>query len=355
MNGFTSELDKAYVNKYSDRVFDWNDSKETKYSAEICLSILPTIYNKLHYMFYSCCKKWNECTIQAESGKKHLKAFLEKYGYDMPELINKQHTGHDVAVKLSKSFKSHKEFKSPPNSNHLNYQLYLNYAKDTKDPGVLAELLGHLTTYNNVCHLTIQPKPRMPCSVFEMLVWLNGLTYNRVYERLMDHIKTCFPKPKGKETAEYSDLYPHQLSLDAYPFSVTAEDVHCAVQHICSNSATVLTTILGTGNALTIYACRFSNNSFNFKYPNSGDDCFQTLLDVLRRVFPVFRFLNSVCKLSSEHHGWRDCQYGRLIRRPCHHVTSNQMTTQPTNQMGSQRINQMVNQTHNQIVNQHLH
>ncbi|CDR71551.1 hypothetical protein, conserved, partial [Babesia bigemina] len=138
-----------------------------------------------------------------------------------------------------------------------------------------------------------------------------------------------FDDPDEEETEsdvsfKVIDVAAESISLPAHPNNVIYNKVADALNDICAKSYDVLTRILGTGDAFTTYAVDYSNNSLKLYYPESGEDCLNMVLDILRRLFPALQFLYTQCHLSTKHGGWYDCQYGRDVgstKWPCNEHT----------------------------------
>ncbi|GBE63301.1 hypothetical protein, conserved [Babesia ovata] len=184
---------------------------------------------------------------------------------------------------------------------------------------LLETLVPYLNQYNQIGHNKHIPSPRVPCSIYEMLAWCCGLQFNSVYELLV----------------KYCDEYDTN-DTDKTPDTDFKNRLSDAVDHglpiLCKYSHNLLITILGTGDEDTLYGVELSNNSLNLKYPTSGADCLHTLLDILRKLLPTLRFLKSKCKLSTQHGGWEQCEYGKDIAPanwPCKDHSTKESNCQP--------------------------
>ncbi|GBE63342.1 hypothetical protein, conserved [Babesia ovata] len=185
----------------------------------------------------------------------------------------------------------------------------LVYNSDKTRKNALETLYSeHLQNYYNAGHHRHISNAKSPCSIFEMLCWLTALPHNRSYTRLTDHIKKLFAD-------DYSD-YAYKI------YDTLAYDL----PDICNYSHDLLTTIVGHGDECATYASDFYNNVLDLSYPGDPSQCLDLFLDILRRLFPVLKFLYERCRLNPSCFGWRYCDYGRDVmtsKWPCSkHSTS---------------------------------
>ncbi|CDR71586.1 hypothetical protein, conserved [Babesia bigemina] len=343
VGGFISELEYAYVSAYSKQ--QWEKEHSTKY-AKIGLTIIPTLYESLMELQNGLLKKekaWDaERLYYSDSDQNPLGEYFYHHGYQVPksaeisdgELKNKSDfCGSDIIVLINSV--DHKWFNTtkPVIFRGITENDDVTIEQED-DNGVLQKLHDCLVLYSRVCHLTHVASPKAPCSVYEMLCWLTGLQFNSVFNPLLNHVKALFMAPVAPNSSEKM-LKP----INAYPKEFSLSDVSSAVDHICSYAYALLTTILGTGDALTVYACDFSNNTFRFKYPVSGEDCLDMLLDILRRLLPTLQFVYRQCRLTTEHYGWSDCKYGKDVassKQPCENHSSDESTCEPNYQANCQ-------------------
>ncbi|GBE63483.1 hypothetical protein, conserved [Babesia ovata] len=304
---FVEQLEKGYVSTYSRRIINWQDATETKCCARIFLTLLYTLFNDLTQLKGECTKRLSTRQINLSSD---LGNILKRAGYTVPSGPEKQ----DAQLQ---------------NKNTMTGQTIDNLlagtvvsAKHTINVmATLDALFSHLCTYNRVCHVTILKSPKTPCNIHDMLCWISGLKYNAVFDELK----------------KYCNAY------DAKDDSLLKRNLSNAVAYGLPDLATyshkLVITILGHGNASTMYACDITNNSLKFRYPTSGEECLHTLLDLLYRLLPVLRFLHTQCNNKPEHHGWRDCQYGENIptaKWPCTDHPTDKANSQPTSQANIQ-------------------
>ncbi|GBE63141.1 hypothetical protein, conserved [Babesia ovata] len=338
------ELGKAYVSRYSGlklrQLVDDKDSGSPEKGkitvlnedgincAKTCLTSLKILQDELSSLREMCEKDatrggWKMLTLTQKDGNRSnpLGAFFKNSGYNVPqnqdtqdgELRNKKecHGNYILDSLLNSTLKT-----TDQTSKHLKVcesNKVKGKDKPKKDDNFnLSDLLSclhsHLVEYYSVGHIAKFASKRHPCSIFEMLTWLTGLPHNSVYKPTTDHITTLFLVDD-----EANPTKKKNVPIDAYPSSFTDKNVHHALQQITSYSHLILTRILGTGDAHTIYASDFSNNHLGLHYPKRGEDCLNMILDILRRVFPPLRFLESRCNIRTSDNGWRNCQYGRDV------------------------------------------
>ncbi|CDR71447.1 hypothetical protein, conserved, partial [Babesia bigemina] len=346
-SGFTSlvyELRKAYTSVYDSQQFDSKLVEETgtevvystkvyrieelttygRKCAKVCLSIVPIVTDALSDLKEKLDNedgKWKKYKIY-NSGESHHslhRLFFTDHGYDPGLAVNAEHgelnhRDECIGERILRHLKTGaKALFTSSSTKHPSSPVTDDIAiEEVHEGGVIADLFAHRKTYMEVCHLIHIDKPRTPCNVYEMLVWLTGLPHHQVYGKLEDHIKTRCVKPKTLQHLEYSKLHNTELRLEQTSM-ITAHVIMQTIENVCTNAPTLLTTILGTGDELTVYASDFSNNALRFTYPTSGEDCLHTFLDILRRLWSVLRYLEGQCGHPSSIYGWRDCQYGKAV------------------------------------------
>ncbi|GBE63120.1 hypothetical protein, conserved [Babesia ovata] len=346
LNALATQLGFAYVNSYSGQ--PWEPGYEENH-AKIFFTLISPVFHKLHRLFYKCTKDWIEVTINGNStSEKHkdaLKTFLQDQGYDIQNLINKQHTGWDVAGKLDIGFHTYGEFTNF-NIREKRFDLYLESHKKSKNSAaVLQKLFTHTNQYIRVGHLVHSPSTRYPCSVYEQLCWLNGLPHNFVFEPLCKYFMQLFEKPQDMRHKEYHEIDPHLLKQEAYPYVITYEALKPALHEVCSKSYPVLIGILGHGHAQGTYASDFSNNALNLYYPSSMTTLVCTIREIVRQLYQQLYFLYNQCRYETELSGWRDCSYGRGVGGSAWKCN--------TKQCADQNCPQTCDQKHNQTCKQH--
>ncbi|GBE62920.1 hypothetical protein, conserved [Babesia ovata] len=329
VKSFCDELDKVYMNVYEahpDQI-NWSQlvtknpagkpgetkdelSQQGKNLSKICLTTIETLLHEISDLRNNCYPHdnkgaWKDKHIyRYENGNKKVKNplgdWFKRAGYIVSD-FDKQ----EGELRNKPECKGEHVYKLLVNDESTKY--LFRHVDPAQDPRALRKLHNYVETYYYVGHLAHIPSPKAPTTVHHMLCWCLGLYYNPVYNSLKKHIATVVKTKDAKsgETLPYTEAYPTELN---------AADLVAALNHIISQCASVLTTILGTGDAETTYASDFYNNTLNLRYPNSGQACLDMFLDILRRLFLQLKFLETQCALPSMHHGWRGCLYGRDIK-----------------------------------------
>ncbi|CDR71641.1 hypothetical protein, conserved [Babesia bigemina] len=225
--------------------------------------------------------------------------------------------------------------------------------------GLLKKLFDHLHDYYSVRHLSTFSAKTYPTSVYDMLQWLCGLTYNPVHETLShDGFSALFEKPEDGEAKHHLiDDMPVELedadSLEAYPQKITAASLSDALAVVCHYSHDVLTTILGHGHGDGVYACEFNTNNRALMYPSNMDTLLCMICDVVNRLYRQLHFLYNQCQYNTELSGWLDCEYGQGVGGSGWRCNVDQCANQACNQNSGQRANQNGNQRADQRCDQH--
>ncbi|GBE62615.1 hypothetical protein BOVATA_041080 [Babesia ovata] len=338
MTQFTEQLGHAYVNTYSccKPVTSWGDDKspdeltpEGRNCAKVCLTILERVFHDLNDLRKQCMANYPSRPIYSTSGPGVL---LHKMGYEVAKERNSngaqvQNVDTMTGEKIGRMLTSAVEH---ADSNH-HLKSCLSKTNGINVLEILNCLFSHRNQYFTIGHITIHPKPRTPCNIFEMLCWFNGLPHNRVYGSLKSHIKTTLDKPKEHKEKEFSEIPEHELGLTGYPYNVSYRSILTAIHDITSCSHELLTAILGTGDEHTTYSCDHANNSLNLQYPSDPAACFDMLLHVLRGLLPQLKYLFSRCNVKAEHNGWRECPYGKDVPTAKSHC-ERQSTAEATGQ-----------------------
>ncbi|GBE63526.1 hypothetical protein, conserved [Babesia ovata] len=341
-NGLAEELGKTYISTYSEREINWKtvaDDEKDKY-AKIALTLTPTVYEALTQLkekLDDTNTGWKLNNIYNHSvPKSSLHAlFFRDNGYDSALPVGAEHG----ELNHKPEYKGSRILTNLMNSKHNLFvtsnqsltalrsntdEISVDFVEET---GIIHRLRDHLNKYFDVRHLYHIDKPRSPCSIYDMSLWLSGLPHNPVYEKLKQQIKTMFEVPD-----ESNPSNKIVAPIAAYPQSFTHEHIHDALDKVTSHAYMLLTGVVGHGDAETFYACDFPSNSLSLKYPSSGAECLDMLLDILRRMFPVLTFLHTQCSLRDKHGGWRDCYYGKDIKSSklsCNHHVTDKATCQP--------------------------
>ncbi|GBE62913.1 hypothetical protein, conserved [Babesia ovata] len=346
-SSLVSELQKAYVSTYSQQKINWDKSKdeEKEKYAKICLTLTPILYQELGELQKGLENGWENYKIYNSSNSNHSlhKLFFSDNGYDVGRPAASPHgelnhrkdfNGDDILTHLNKdTYKLfHTTTQSLPSLSLRSGDQDIPVEQDEED-GVIHTLRDYLNKYFGVCHLYHIDKPRSPCSIYDMSLWLSGLPHNPVYGKLKQQIKTMFEVPDENNPSN-KIVKP----MNAYPKPFSHEHIHEALKEVTAHAYSLLTGVLGHGDAETFYACDFPTNSLSLKYPSSGAECLDMLLDILRRMFPVLTFLHTKCGLRDKHGGWRDCYYGKYIRSTkfsCNEHVTDKPTCQPNCQANS--------------------
>ncbi|CDR71490.1 hypothetical protein, conserved [Babesia bigemina] len=352
--GFTplvEELKKAYVSTYSLRTIEWEKltEAESRNYAKICLTITPILYQELTTLKHGL-DIYDWTTYRIYNSSDHTSSlhalFFRDNGYDVHRPENAEHgelnhrkdfNGSSILKHLTNQ--THNLFSqqsSPvtdiPRSASGSDELDVTVAEES---GLIRKLYDLLKTYFSVCHLTRVDKPRAPRSVYEILVWCNGLQFNPVYEKLKAQVKSEFMK-EDKQRPGTKTL---QL-FDAHPSPVKYTDVVDELYNVSANSHAVLTAILGHGHKDGIYACEFSDNSLKLDYPSNMIQLLCTLFDLLKRLYHQLYFLLQRCQLTTQLSGWRECHYGRYIGGSGWQCNTKQCPKQDCNEKHDQSGNQ---------------
>ncbi|CDR71834.1 hypothetical protein, conserved [Babesia bigemina] len=299
--------------------------------AKVFMSIFEMMHEDLSYLKNQCISKWHNRRIYSGSS---MGTFLSNCGYTVSN-----HDSHQNGELRNKAECDGKHIYSTLVGG---FSHVYNSREDTKN--AFQNLYDHIPTYYRVCQLPTFSSTRRPCSIYEMLRWLSGLPYNAVYLDLMsDDFADLFDKPKEAKTESISldgisleDQTPN--TLNAYPQKIKRSDLHDAITHITSLAPTVLTTVVGYGDAYSMYAVDYYCNAPSFVYPSSAADCLTMLIELLRRLLPVFRFLHNRCRNMASEYGWYQCRYGTTIDSSNWHCSDHSKTKvdcQPTSPLMS--------------------
>ncbi|GBE59208.1 hypothetical protein, conserved [Babesia ovata] len=283
-----------------------------KKCAKVLLTIITIIHDAIAHLVDSCERDWrnHRITLQTHDQKDNpLGSCLHNCGYRVADddaaqtaELRNDCAGTDISQLLKAPVSGADE------DRHLQ-QCASNAKRKTSDFHVIDIincLIQHLNEYYVCCHLNVPQSPKPPCSVYEMLVWLSGLRHSRAYDALKRHVRAAVET----EDAQSGETKPYTL---AAPTAFSAGNMLFLLDHMTSQSYYLLVCILGTGDAHTVYAADFPNNSCKLQYPTDGEECFHLLLDILRRLFPPLKFLSARCGLGARHHGWAQCKYGKNV------------------------------------------
>ncbi|CDR71862.1 hypothetical protein, conserved [Babesia bigemina] len=210
---------------------------------------------------------------------------------------------------------------------------------------LLEYLYDSLHQYYDVCHLKHVPKPTTPSNVYQMLMWLTGLTHTAVYSELtVSGFSDLFEKrdaPKLQDDGESVSFGDDSSeTLDAYPRPISAGNLSATLGEVCAYAEQVLIAILGHGHESGIYAVDFNTNPDHLLYPSTAGACLDMLSDILARVYHQCVFIYSQCRNSQYSSGWSDCLYGQRIGGSAWTCNTKQCANQNTDQTGDQTCNQ---------------
>ncbi|CDR71420.1 hypothetical protein, conserved [Babesia bigemina] len=314
LTNFIGELSRVYISAYDRQKFgELVKNPNTEYSvltkegrdcAKTFLTLLAILNDDLSYFRDQCNSEWSKRKLYSGSS---LGSFLRRCGYRVAiketdqngELQNKTgFTGSSIYGKLVGE----------------NYDHVYRNDKDTKF--ALENMYAYLTLYYDVCHIAASLSTRRPCSISEILIWLTSLRHSPVYFNLItDSFGELFDKREKKRAAVADDDFIEiedltELSLAAYPQKVMHSDLSDALVHVIGTAPMILTTIVGYGDEFTTYAVDYHSNAAGFAIPSSASSCLNMLFELMRRLFPVFRFLHSRCSNLASEYGWYHCAYG---------------------------------------------
>ncbi|CDR97064.1 hypothetical protein BBBOND_0309670 [Babesia bigemina] len=295
LQGFHNELKNAYVSAY-DSVpnVDWSDIKSTETSLQgtKCATVfLTTIDIMLKSLF-----KYKREVEKTKSTWKDYKMYSSNYNYSLSSLFFSKN-GYDPGLPSNAEY-GELNHKKGFNGNSI-VDLFKSNTQVTSQPSydILASLddfADIIKYYLRISHLGTFSSAKHPLNAFQMLAWLSGLQHNPVKEKLTKYLQKQF----DSET----DVILRNILSDIF----TSE-----LPSIYTPAYDMLTSIVGYGDADTLYACQYLGNSLELHYPSDAAACFDMLLDVLRKLCPVLQFLYWQCKLGVKNLGWRDCHYGK--------------------------------------------
>ncbi|GBE59029.1 hypothetical protein, conserved [Babesia ovata] len=373
MDKFVEQLQKQYVSRYS--LQEWKREDEGKY-AKVCLTIMEGLQKDMYDLQNECKSggknKWHEkkmCLIEQDKKTQQvpndLGHWFQNRGFRVPKdkdnqngELNKERNGEYIFGKITeniaaahsipvlKTWKIEKYKIASDRQNNIEISLF-----------DIADFLRDVfRKYYAVCQHEHILSPKAPSNIYHMLQWLAGLRWNHMYDKLSEHFKELFEKPKDKKEKLYKELSDTDLSLvgtspidSAGTTTITPKELKGTLEQVCLYSRKVLITFLGHGHADGIYAVDFSCNSDNLMYPTSAASCLDMLEDILNRVFYKLNFLWAQCRNGPKSGGWQECWYGRHIGGSSFQCND----VQCHNQACKLNANQGATQNANQICNQH--
>ncbi|GBE63245.1 hypothetical protein, conserved [Babesia ovata] len=381
LRGFHAELEKAYVSVYDGVNFGASltetkvhadgrtSGKLTTYGtkcAKVFLTLLSILSDDLNAL-KTICK--GTCKFEKISKSTTLGEFLADNGFivcktdnqDGELRGNEKFRGQHIHTKLNENIDGAERNPHLPKCKEHEESEEITQAPakiQFNVTDILECLVRHLHQYNRVSHLIVHPKPKHPSSIYDMLTWLSGLTYNAVNNDLaLNGFPQLFDKPKIPASEDSNSAEPVVLvedddALEAYPKRITATGLSDTLAAVCHKSHAVLTAILGHGHSGGIYACDFNTNPQGFLYPAHFNALVCMLFECLKRVHHQLYLLYQQCKHTSKLSGWSDCHYGRNVggsswncnTNQCADLDCPQKADQSANQNGNQRANQSTNQ-----------
>ncbi|CDR71890.1 hypothetical protein, conserved [Babesia bigemina] len=348
LDGLCAQLCYAYVNTYDgrtvreliknvkpaagsgkvDAIYDLTD--DGRKAAKVCLTALKTVCHdliKVRDDFMSRALHKYKLNKSTELGK-----FITDCGF----VISDQHQ-QNGELRNSDDMKGTQIIELLKTGGKLFYKVSSHIFA-----GRVIEVNDYLCDYYAVCNLT-NSSSRQPCNVYEMLCWLTSLQYNAVYtDMLRDGIGNLLETPEKALGGDDEGLVSFDMKatyLNAYPKRVTYGNYEAILEHICAQSYILLTKIRGTGDAATYYAVDCFTNALKLKYPATGEECLDMLLDILRRLFPPLKYLLTQCSIDASNFGWRDCPYGKdvpTVKWPCNEHSKEKPKDQPNCQPSCQ-------------------
>ncbi|GBE62942.1 hypothetical protein, conserved [Babesia ovata] len=341
MLSFTEQLQTAYVNKYCDQ--EYVNADGPKY-AKLFMSILRGVIVGLEKVNEKCngSGEWKDYKICEKEGKEKnpLGVFFENSGFKVPPNDGSKQGG-ELKWKVDWNGK---------NVFDLFTDSKTGLFKDVSgayESDVLDRLHALLHNYYSACHLNHIPTPATPTSVYKMLIWLSGFWYNPMYDKVCVYVRDLFDKPK--EESKLQD--PSSYALDATTlFSATT--ITDTLSDVCDHAEKTLVAILGFGHAEGEYAVEFTDNSHKLLYPSSPSQCFDTLSEILYRLYHQLNFLFIQCSRTYDANTWRECWYGSGIGGSSWECNKTQCANQECPQKADQKGNQNGNQGGNRLVTQ---
>ncbi|GBE63212.1 hypothetical protein, conserved [Babesia ovata] len=283
-----TQLDKAYVNKYSGEY--WYTYESRKY-AMVCSTIMSTLFRDLSYLKGKCNGSWRFKKIHAAND---LGDFFDKRGFT----VCKEENIQDGQLRNDEDQKGQELFSG------------VDRLFDVYGTGHLEKLHDALITYNCVCHITLPSNPKYPSSVRDMLSWICGLPFTQVYGQVKKHCAQLLKK-------EVDEAGKRSETPDPVITEILETNLCHNLSETCRLSYNTLTRIQGHGhgakNADYPYACNFRDNSRGFHYPNDVGSLFDVLREICQRVLSQLTFLRGRCRAGSQIGGWADCSYGQMI------------------------------------------
>ncbi|GBE63382.1 hypothetical protein, conserved [Babesia ovata] len=355
LTGMYAELEKAYISTYDSQ--PWQAEEGEKY-AKVCLSIMDGMQKHLGDLSRESNSN-NNNQINLSNGLGN--AFFDR-GFKVATAKDKQ----DGELKNDINMQGNKIrdlcynkiiVSTSPTKEFL--KIYFPGLKDNVNlKDILDVLYTMLVRYREVRHLRHIPGAKPPTTVCQMLQWLAGLSYNRIYTKLEGKFAEFFDnKEKDKSAKIPIEVAMPSRRSEKMLRSLTFDEMSDLFNNITIRPYHILVTILGNGHADGRYACDFLTNPDDLFYPSDTDQCLDMLVEICLRLNEQILFLFKQCQNGPGSSGWRDCLYGRGVGgyawtcndKPC----ANQNCSQIANQMHNQTPNQKTNRYCGQQCDQH--
>ncbi|CDR71825.1 hypothetical protein, conserved [Babesia bigemina] len=367
---FTSELCQVIGHESNPReprtIYDQTDYGQK--CAKVFLTLLATLFNDCEKLRKICQETpFNHIYRSYPRYDNKLGDFFSYHGFSVSmfrdshegELRNKANfTGTDIhamihekifdvsAINLLKQWMTKKNKASDVASTDADNMSLLD---------ILQFLYECLETYYRVCHVTSSSTGKHPSSVYDMLLWLTGLTHNRVYTDLaLNGFEDLFEKPKDDDAVEANTEdgiavgVEKEVSLAAYPHDITVPRLSASLRDVCVYSEEMLVAIMGHGHSEGRYACDFNTNPDKFAYPSDPSKCLDMLFEILLRLQEQLYLLYMRCRRTRDTMSWRECWYGRGVGGSSWKCNTMQCPEQISNQSADQKHKQTCNQNCNQ-------
>ncbi|GBE63139.1 hypothetical protein, conserved [Babesia ovata] len=261
---FVEQLEKGYVNRYEGHeeilLYNYVSKKVTpegEKCAKVFLTLLEILNSHLRNLYDKCidgkdCK--DKCIRMYDNEKNKRTAnplgdWFQRRGFKVSD-DNKTQNGE---LRNDENVKG-EHIKGLLVNGNGKYVFKQDNKKE--DAGPLRTLFRHLLDYYKVPHMQHIASPISPSNIYQMLQWLLGLYFNPVYDKLKEHIKELFPKPKTLKDKPYSDIPTSQLTLPATT-EIRHDGLIAILREVCLYSEDILVAILGHGHADGIYAVDF--------------------------------------------------------------------------------------------------
>ncbi|GBE63316.1 Extracellular matrix-binding ebh, putative [Babesia ovata] len=251
MTDFDTQLDYAYVSRYSCQTIRWTRvskpnefTDDAKKCAKVLMSIIQTFHRDLYGLFYDIDDN-DAAADQINAHAAFLGDALQDYGYILATEFEKQDG----------------ELFNDSKTNGEKIKTLLSGLTNSKNDSVLNHLNNFLTLYYKVSHLrtTSSSSAKYPCTVRDMLAWLGGLPYTTVSTKIKQHCKDLIDDDKYNN----DDILKTVLT-----------NIDLRVTAACRNAYDVLTAIQGHGHGSQTadypYAYNLLDNYKNFHYPSKA-------------------------------------------------------------------------------------